>query len=145
MCPAVDSPFSAQAMDGDQVQDRMGGSGRQWGVFRIRLFKLEETLTYLGQPPPFSRPRDGGQFVQSHTANCGRVKREFRSLFQPRALCFPSVLPLLARRGHSRVLEKTTSPRMLTHASWTCAGGRLESGHKKKINSPDKGFLLKPG
>lgn len=36
-----------------------GGAGRQCGVFRIRLFKLEETLTYLGQPPPFSRPRDG--------------------------------------------------------------------------------------
>lgn len=29
------------------------GSRQVVGLFRIQLFKLEETLTYPGQPPPF--------------------------------------------------------------------------------------------
>lgn len=124
MCPAVHSPFSVQAVDGDQVQTGWG-TGRQWGVFRIRLFRLEETLAYLGQPSLFSACPESRQQIVA-------VKHQFR--FHASSEPFASPLYyffFFAIRGHSWILEKTISRRVLTHASWTCAGG-LEQVIKRK-------------
>lgn len=122
MCPAVHSPFSAQAVDSDHVQDRDGNRD---------TMGLQGQTFQTGRDFSFSRPRDGEQFAQSHTANCGRVKLEFHALSQPRALCFISILLPLARRGHSWVLEKDV-PKDIYLCQLERAGGRQELGHRRK-------------
>lgn len=93
------------------------------GVFRIRLFKQEETLTYSGQHPPFLRPRNGEQLPKVTHQTVAEPNTN-SDLSQLRALCFTSALLYLTIRGHSwqDPGEDSTSPRMLTHTSWAREG-----------------------
>ena len=129
VCPAVHSPFSVQAVDGDQVQTGWG-AGRQWRVFRIRLFRLEETLAYLGQPSLFSACPESRQQIVA-------VKHQFR--FRPSSDPFASPLyyvfffffchkGALVGPGKDNIQKGAYSCQL--DLCW-----RAGAGHKKKISS----------
>ena len=118
--------FSVQAVNGDQVQT---GWGRREAVggFRIRLFRLEEILAYLGQPSLFSGCPESRQQIVA-------VKHQFR--FIPDLSPLPHLCTTFF--GHKGALLGPGKDNMQKGA-YSCqldlGRRRAGAGHKKKISS----------
>ena len=109
MCPAVHSPFSAQAVDSDHVQDRDGN--RDTMGLQGRPFKLEETLAFQGPGMVNNLPKVTQQIVAESNLN---------STLYPSPEPFASFLYYcLWPEGGTHGSWRRMFPRTFTSASWS--------------------------